>query len=336
LREGGTEMVALGARDNVEGVASFLNTELTSGIGGDEAAGTVSISRLDARTATPPPTSSYRTDLSSYRSPHTSFSPASAHSPISPVFSIDPSPTPSPGHLRLSITPRNLNHRTRLSTSITPTALLHESYAYDDPPSTFDVDDGDDGDIQDGWGDEAVLEWTGGAGDRHQATDSASSVAAEDAGISEEEEDWGRDAQMEWAWSPTQANLALSEADVVSEDTDEEEIEEIDELEDYAPPASQAVVVESKEQLVARGMPDYDEWELKRLQVSGEAPPGSHTDDLTEALQFLWIPAFHEALGSGQNSHGLLVRAESAGACRVSGGICLVGGHPASHEEGES
>jgi hypothetical protein len=133
-----------------------------------------------------------------------------------------------------------------------------------------DGDDGDDGDIQDGWGDEAVLEWTGGAGDGDRAIDSASSVAAEDAGVSEEEEDWGRDAQMEWAWSPTQLNLdpALSDVDLVSEYTDEEEIEEINGLEDYEPSASQAVVVESKQQLVARGMPDYDGWELKRLQVS--------------------------------------------------------------------
>jgi hypothetical protein len=102
-------------------------------------------------------------------------------------------------------------------------------------------------------------------GDGDRGIDSASSVAAEDAGVSEEEGDWGRDAQMEWAWSPTQANLALSDADVVSGDPDEEEIEEI---EDYEPPASQVVVAESKEQLVERGMPDYDEWEVKRLQVS--------------------------------------------------------------------
>lgn len=275
LPEDGTE-AALGADNNVEGVASIPDTELTGGTGGGEAAGDVSISRPGARTATPPPTSSDPTDLSSYRSPHTSFSPASSHSPISPVFPIDSSPTPSPGHAQLSITPRNLNHRTRLSTSITPTALRHEPFVYDDSPSTSDVDDVDDEYIRDGWGDEAVLEWTGGAGDRDRAIDSASSVAAEDAGVSEEEEDWGRDAQMEWAWSPTQADLALSEIDVVSGDTDEEEMEETDEAEDYEPPASQAVDVESKEQLVARGMPDYDEWELKRLQVS--RPAGPHRD----------------------------------------------------------
>jgi hypothetical protein len=69
--------------------------------------------------------------------------------------------------------------------------------------------------------------------------------------------------------------------------------------------------------------------------IGVRGPRRSHSDSLTEALQFLWIQAFDEALGPCQDRDGLLARAESAGASRIEGGLYLVGRYPAGHEKGE-
>jgi hypothetical protein len=113
---------------------------------------------------------------------------------------------------------------------------------------------------EDDWGDDAVLQWDHTA-DEPIPVDSASSVAPEDAGVSEREDDWGRNAEMEWAWSPSAESVALSGEDLRCDEEPEEGLE-VDEQ-----PASQPAMEETKEQLLVRGMPDYDQWELKGLQV---------------------------------------------------------------------
>ncbi|WVQ84009.1 hypothetical protein IAT38_006154 [Cryptococcus sp. DSM 104549] len=99
----------------------------------------------------------------------------------------------------------------------------------------------------DAWDDEAIMSWEGVAGPSRDDDDddgmSASSVPPDD----EERDPWEKAARAEVAWE-----------DEPVEETEEEE-EELEEEEEERPE-------ETREELLARGMPDYETWDVKKLQ----------------------------------------------------------------------
>lgn len=133
-----------------------------------------------------------------------------------------------------------------------------------------------------------------------QDTEDASSVNAEEAGLigSDDEDDddagelsddevdedeWGRDAMLEWDHEPGMeavsisgaSDTELSEADDEGEDEQDETVDVTEELGDSDwdegsrgahSSRSRGGLTESKEDLMARGMPDYDSWDVKKLQ----------------------------------------------------------------------
>ncbi len=171
------------------------------------------------------------------------------------------SPYAASSSSRFSITPKSHPFRNRKSFSATPTpGNVSSSKATPTAPI-----------LEEEWGDDAVIQWVGPAdlhADDHSITgDSASSVAAEEAGVSEDDKDaWGRDAMLDWAWSGTEDQGSSQMEDEDVERMDEDEDADEDEEEDVAP--QRPLGLESEEQLLARGMPDYSTWELKKLQVS--------------------------------------------------------------------
>ncbi|ORY26864.1 hypothetical protein BCR39DRAFT_560295 [Naematelia encephala] len=139
---------------------------------------------------------------------------------------------------RLSITPRETKKRSRKSLSPTPTPT-----SFDLSISTIRPPDQDD---EEDWGNDALLSWSGGNEDDVASLDgveSVSSVAPEDAGVSEGEE-WGKEAVLNWEYSSEEEGSSTS--DVVGSDHD--------------------VKRESVEQLLSRGMPNYDSWTDRKLK----------------------------------------------------------------------
>ena len=108
------------------------------------------------------------------------------------------------------------------------------------------------------WGDEAMLEWRADEGSIVSGMDDdASSVAREDAGLlSDDEEeddddnDWGQDAVMTWEDMGIEGGSDRS-------DLSESKSDELEPTE------------ETEDDLLARGMPTYRNWTVKKLQVSG-------------------------------------------------------------------
>lgn len=152
-----------------------------------------------------------------------------------------------------SITPKANNAgRYRETLSATPTpAPIHEM-----------SDDNEEWPDQGDWGDEAVLEWRAEEDTSMSGMDDdASSVAREDAGLPEdddedEDETWGQDALMTW-----------DEMGIEGESDDNEDVSEKDSDNDGPEPEPEPKV-ETEQDLIARGMPTYRDWTIKKLQVS--------------------------------------------------------------------
>jgi hypothetical protein len=173
---------------------------------------------------------------------------------------------------RYSTTPKRLMHgRTSLST--TPKAGdISVSTVTGLSPRGPEVED---------WGDGAMLQWDG---HRDDGEDDVSSVAPDDAGVEggeyggEEDEDWGAGAVMDWQWHEDGDGLVEGGDQVLTISSDnspgedavesEESEEEIEEIEEKGEASAGAHEVESTTDLLARGMPDYATWEIKKLQVS--------------------------------------------------------------------
>lgn len=178
-----------------------------------------------------------------------------------------------------SITPKANNaNRYREALSATPTPA----------PIQEIPDDNDEWPAEDDWGDEAVLEWRAEEDSSTMSgmDDDASSVAREDAGLpdnedEDEDDDWGQDALMTWddlgiegdsddAQSSSDDNGALGEPEFKTE---------------------------TEEDLIARGMPTYRDWPIKKLQVSrvesGLQRIGSET--LVALVRQVWLPHDQQA-----------------------------------------
>jgi hypothetical protein len=120
--------------------------------------------------------------------------------------------------------------------------------------------------------DEAILRWDGIEDD---TGDDVSSVAAEEAGVlsdsvdDEDPEEWGKGAVLDFTLdSPDEAPPKPLSSDEETDDDVEEDEQDgmVIELDPNA--ESDTERGESKADLVARGMPDYDLWEDTKLQVS--------------------------------------------------------------------
>jgi hypothetical protein len=120
--------------------------------------------------------------------------------------------------------------------------------------------------------DEAIMRWEGIEDD---TGDDVSSVPAEEAGVLSDSEDdenpeeWGKGAVLDFTLdSPDEAPpKPLSSDEEVDDDVEEDEQDGmVIELDPNA--QSYTEREESKADLVARGMPDYDLWEDAKLQVS--------------------------------------------------------------------
>ncbi|KAK8846750.1 hypothetical protein IAR55_005837 [Kwoniella newhampshirensis] len=116
-----------------------------------------------------------------------------------------------------------------------------------------------------GWGDDAVMSWDGGG---VEDNGSVSSVGADEAGVEldEDEEEWGREAYLQWGYEGEGGGYSTIDD---GQDDDEEEAGEFVETQfadNEDEDEVEVVETESKDQLVARGMPDYSSWELKKLQ----------------------------------------------------------------------
>lgn len=134
--------------------------------------------------------------------------------------------------------------QSRPRTSLTPTRAAVGAY---DSRLVFDGDDS--------WGDDAVLQWEGGIA--VDSDDDVSSVLPEDAGLSEEDEDsWGRGAIIDYTYTSQENGPSESEA---SQNMSEDEI--------LVAESSSEPHVETMEDLIARGMPDYPSWAMAKLQV---------------------------------------------------------------------
>lgn len=116
-------------------------------------------------------------------------------------------------------------------------------------------------DMHDGWGDDAFLQWEGSEVLASDDDDDVSSVAPEDAGLSEDDEDaWGRGAIIDYTYASAEEERAsgIDERNVGHDDGDESVSE--------SSPEPQ-IDLESKVDLISRGMPDYDSWTIPKLQV---------------------------------------------------------------------
>ncbi|WVQ97826.1 hypothetical protein IAU59_004941 [Kwoniella sp. CBS 9459] len=187
--------------------------------------------------------------------------------------------------------------RTHVDTfgSITPTRASVIETVYTVPSSSPEPEDAE------AWGDEAVLTWSASREaevnkrnrdgmDEVWSVDSSdaasvSSVPPSEAGLHEDEDDdddegdWGRDAYLTWDAEIDDAEdededdergegrIVVAFGDNEQEDADEDLHDHDDGMEDdEEQEVAQQVMEESVSQLVARGMPDYSQWELKKLQ----------------------------------------------------------------------
>lgn len=122
--------------------------------------------------------------------------------------------------------------------------------------------------------DEAIMRWDGIEDD---TGDDVSSVAAEEAGVlsdsvdDEDPEEWGKGAVLDFTLdSPDEAPPKPLSSDEEVDDDVEDKKEDEDGMVIETEPNAQSYMEreESKADLVARGMPDYDLWEDTKLQVS--------------------------------------------------------------------
>lgn len=120
--------------------------------------------------------------------------------------------------------------------------------------------------------DEAIMRWEGIEDD---TGDDVSSVPAEEAGVLSDSEDdddpeeWGKGAVLDFTLdSPDEAPPKPLSSDEEVDDDAEEEDEDGMVMETETNAHSYMEREESKADLVARGMPDYDLWEDTKLQVS--------------------------------------------------------------------
>ena len=142
-----------------------------------------------------------------------------------------------------SVTPRNLFLKRGQSSTPTPAAQLANIPIDFDGINDEGEDDGEE------WGDDALLRWDGI--EEIDTGDEVSSVPPEDAGVSDEET-WGRDAVIDFTLS--------SDEKYDSGENSEEELTGVETI---------AVVDdETIEELRGRGMPDYSQWDIRKLQVS--------------------------------------------------------------------
>lgn len=117
------------------------------------------------------------------------------------------------------------------------------------------------------WADDAMMVWDATSG----RDEDASSVDPEEAGVMDEDDDdddWGKDAMLAWDdydddeftndnefadrnddFSAAGAKMDVSSDDAIAEEEDDVQVEE------------------TKDELVARGMPSYRDWTIKDLQV---------------------------------------------------------------------
>lgn len=198
------------------------------------------------------------------------------------------------------------------------------------PLAAIPIDDSSEPEDAD-WEDDAVISWSGEGGrDRSiahdaqsvQDTEDASSVNAEEAGLinsdddgdemdddEEDEDEWGRDAMLEWDHEPGMATVSVgfasdtevSEADDEGEEeqeeilimTDEDDEDELDEEPSGSRRRrSHGSQSESKADLLARGMPDYDSWEVKKLQklcASYGYRPSTKHNVLVDIASACWL-----------------------------------------------
>ena len=146
----------------------------------------------------------------------------------------------------LSVTPRNGPSRPQILLTPTPANRAIGNDSMSDREQAIDIS-------QEDWGDDAMLRWDGGELD---SEDDVSSVAPEDAGlVSGEDDRWGRDAIIDFTNS-------TQEEDVESDLPDEEAFAGMLPEQAHLPEQGTA------EELIARGMPDYSTWTVKKLQVS--------------------------------------------------------------------
>lgn len=169
----------------------------------------------------------------------------------------------SPASGSMSVTPKaKLASRFRTCLSATPTPMPppvfdddneEENNGQRDDDEQDESDGNDEWPMEDDWGDGAMLEWQAGPTDDPSGLDDdVSSVAPGDAGLPESETDqdeWGRDAYLAW--------------DADGDGIDDGGSDDSDDPED----GPIAAVEETEADLVARGMPEYRQWNVKRLQV---------------------------------------------------------------------
>lgn len=213
--------------------------------------------------------------------------------PSSPVTVADISPNTTISST-YSVTPRNLFIRHSRSRDFTPTPieLALRNRLTSPAPSKLSrrpqlmIELGDS-DSDSGSGsdntiaidlsridDEAIMRWDGIEDD---TGDDVSSVPAEEAGVlsdSEDDEDpeeWGKGAVLDFTLdSPDEAPPKPLSSDEEVDDDVEDKKEDEDGMVIETEPNAQSYMEreESKADLVARGMPDYDLWEDTKLQVS--------------------------------------------------------------------
>ncbi|WVR04436.1 hypothetical protein IAU60_001439 [Kwoniella sp. DSM 27419] len=164
----------------------------------------------------------------------------------------------------------------------------------DNTEPVYTVSSSSDEDVQiahdDTWGDDAILSWVGDAPhptikapsptdiDVWSVASSVSSVPASEAGLSVDsdgdelgdmgaEDDWGKDAQLEWGFERHPGEL-FNAGQVDS--SEQEEVEEIELDRDFGESSEEEEQVEmdrveTEEDMVARGMPKYAQWDYKKL-----------------------------------------------------------------------
>lgn len=208
----------------------------------------------------------------------------------------------------LSVTPRNIYAQPGLSLTPTRTRQNHGT----EHMSLFH-DEQEYGHMEheeQAWGDDAVLRWEGV--DSVNSEDDISSVAPDEAGVSDDdEENWGRDAIIDFTYSSQEKEVEPGvEQEVEIREEEDEAVEQVEigqALNDAWGQATPGVVEETQEQLIARGMPDYQSWDDTKLQVSQRTPPLYGCLSLRAALDGeIRLSTHHKALGSCEDRHRML------------------------------
>lgn len=167
----------------------------------------------------------------------------------------------------LTITPRNL-YAPASRASATPTFAPAESRSFASDGVEAHAAEHD----VEGWGDEAMLSRSGEEGYHSADEDALSHVSLDSVVTDDDLETWGRDAVIDFTYDSGHSSPSIS-VEYGHIDTEDEPLElcesspdtpteELEELEDPAGGGE-----ETRDELFARGMPDYESWDIPKLQV---------------------------------------------------------------------